>query len=192
MRRATKTLVLCATVALVCAPAQARADGYVSPFLGVNFNNNSGNGRANFGADFGWMGAGIAGFEADLGYAPNFFGSAGSFGDNHVLTAMGNLIVGAPVGGTHRAGARPYFTIGAGVVQTRVDGAVTPAGVVQKVDSNNVGMNLGAGVMGFFTRHAGVRGDVRYFINFNDTADKTVQFGSFHFWRASLGVVLRP
>lgn len=46
--------------------------------------------------------------------------------------------------------------------------------------------------MGFFTRHARVRGDVRYFINFNDTADNTVQFGSFHFWRASLGVVLRP
>jgi hypothetical protein len=46
--------------------------------------------------------------------------------------------------------------------------------------------------MGFISRHAGVRGDVRYIINFNNSNDNTVQFGSFHFWRASLGVVLRP
>jgi hypothetical protein len=38
--------------------------------------------------------------------------------------------------------------------------------------------------------HVGIRGDVRYVVNFNDN-NNTVQFGSFHFWRASVGVVLR-
>src|SRR6266699_2219756 len=120
MRRALKALMICAVVALVSAPTQARADGYVSPFVGVNFANNSGDGRSNFGADAGWMGAGIAGMEFDLGYAPNFFGSPGNFGDNHVLTAMANLIVGVPVGGTHGPGVRPYATIGGGLIRTQV------------------------------------------------------------------------
>jgi hypothetical protein len=195
MRRVIKTLILSAAVALVCAPGEARADVYVSPFIGANFNNNSfnttsGHGRVNFGADVGWMGAGIAGFEADFGYAPNFFGDQGGFGDNHVLTAMGNLILGVPIGGTHGLGVRPYVTVGGGLIQTRVDGAVTPGGV-QKVDANNAGMNAGAGVMGFLSDHAGIRADLRYMINFTDSSNNTVQFGQFHFWRASVGVVIR-
>jgi outer membrane protein with beta-barrel domain len=189
MRRALKTFLLVG-VALMCVPTPARADGYVAPFLGVNFNNPSGNGRANYGVDFGWMSRGIAGLEGDVGYAPNFFGSPGGFGDNHVLTAMGNLIVGVPIGSTHTPAARPYFTIGAGVVQTRVDGTVGPGGV-QKVDTNNVGMNVGGGLMGYFSHHVGLRGDVRYIINFSDN-NNTVQFGQFHFWRGSIGIVLRP
>jgi len=34
--------------------------------------------------------------------------------------------------------------------------------------------------------------DVRYFRDFRESPPNTVQFGAFHFWRASLGVVLRP
>jgi hypothetical protein len=186
MGRVLKAVLLLAVSALVLRPAEARADGYVSPFLGVNFNNNSGNGRANFGFDAGWMGAGIAGLEFDLGYAPNFFGS------NNVLTAMGNLIVGVPVGGTYGAGIRPYGTIGLGLVRTQVNGVPAPS-FVPKIDDNNFGLNGGAGVMGFFSRHAGFRGDVRYFRNFKSTPpNSTVQFGEFHYWRASLGIVLRP
>src|SRR5437899_3979061 len=104
MRRMIKVAMLAATVALVCAPTQARADGYVSPFIGVNFNNNSGNGRANFGVNAGGMGAGVIGGEIDLGYAPSFFGNQGLYGSNYVLDFMGNLIVGVPIGGTHGAG----------------------------------------------------------------------------------------
>src|SRR5262249_34857458 len=41
MRRAIKALVLTAAVVGVCAPTQARADGYVSPWAGVNFGYNN-------------------------------------------------------------------------------------------------------------------------------------------------------
>ena len=37
MQRFIKAIVLSAAVALVCAPATARADGYVNPWAGVNF-----------------------------------------------------------------------------------------------------------------------------------------------------------
>ena len=62
--------------------------------------------------------------------------------------------------------------------------------------NNDVGMNAGAGVMGFLSDHVGLRGDVRYFRTFNDNSSISgqgvnVDFGSFHFWRASFGVVIR-
>ena len=191
MRRVLPVLIILVSALVFLMPTAAHAEGYVSPFLGVNFANNSGDGRVNFGFDAGWMGAGIAGVEFDLGYAPNFFGSEGRFGENHVLTGMANLIVGVPTGRLHGAGVRPYGTLGVGLVRTQVTGTAGPSGV-GKIDDNSVGLNAGVGVMGFFSRHGGVRGDVRYFRNFREeSATNTVQFGSFHFWRASLGVILR-
>ena len=191
LKRGRTCLTLWATVVLVCMPASARADRYVSPFVGVNFGNSQGNGRADFGAAAGWMGSGIAGVEVDLGYSPNFFGGSGALGDNNVLTIMGNLIVGIPGGGTYGPGIRPYGTLGLGLMRTDVSGRPTP-GFVPRISDNNVGLNGGFGVMGFLSEHAGIRGDVRYFHDFRETPPDTVQFGSFHFWRASLGVVLRP
>ena len=189
MRRVMQALV--AALALTGVPSLAHADGFISPLVGVNFLNDSGKGRANFGVGLGWMGAGIAGVELDVGYAPNFFGSDGGFGENHVLTAMGNLLIGVPVGGTHGKGLRPYGTIGVGLVRTQVTGTPT-AGGVPKINDNDFGISGGAGVMGFLSEHVGLRGDLRYFRNFRETPPDTLQFGAFHFWRASFGVVLRP
>jgi hypothetical protein len=193
MRRVLKFVLVAATVAIVYAPAKAQADGYVSPFIGVNFANNSGEGRANFGVNAGGMGAGIIGGELDLGYAPSFFGNQGTFGSNYVFDLMGNVIVGIPVGGTHGAGVRPYGTIGLGLIRSQVTGGVN--GLVETAN-NDWGMNAGAGIMGFLSDHVGLRGDVRYFRTFNDNSTingnwVNIDFGSFHFWRASFGVVLR-
>jgi hypothetical protein len=193
MRRVFKFLMVAATVAMVYAPVKAHADGYVSPFIGVNFGNNSGDGRANFGVNAGGMGAGAIGGELELGYAPSFFGNSGTYGSNYVFDLMGNLIVGIPVGGTHGAGIRPYGTIGLGLIRSQVTGGVN--GLIQTAN-NDWGMNAGAGVMGFLSDHVGLRGDVRYFRNFNDSSTinapgVNIDFGSFHFWRASFGVVLR-
>lgn len=194
MRRAFKIVLLLATIGVVWAPAQARAEGYFSPFIGVNFANNSGDGRSNFGANAGWMGAGIIGAEIDFGYAPSFFGNQGQFGSNSVTDVMGNLIVGVPVGGTKGAGLRPYVTAGVGLLRSQITGG--PEGTLEFTD-NEVGMNAGVGVMGFLSDHVGLRGDVRYFRNINGNtssaalSDFNVDFGAFHFWRASFGVVLR-
>ena len=193
MRRVLKFVMVAATLAVVYAPAKASADGYVSPFIGVNFDNNSGGGRANFGVNAGGMGAGIIGGELDFGYAPSFFGNQGTYGSNYVLDLMGNVIVGIPIGGTHGAGVRPYGTVGLGLIRSQVTGGVN--GLIETAN-NDVGMNAGAGVMGFLSDHVGLRGDVRYFRTFNDNSSISgqgvnVDFGSFHFWRASFGVVIR-
>ena len=73
MRHVARLAISCAL--LVCAATSSHAEGYVNPFIGVNFANNSGNGRSNFGINAGWLGASIAGAEFDFG---QFVTSAGA------------------------------------------------------------------------------------------------------------------
>jgi outer membrane protein with beta-barrel domain len=201
MRRAAKILILSAAAALVLSPVQARAEGYISPwvatnagtgFNGSNLGNSFNNGRVGVGTQVGAMGKGIIGAELDLGWSPSFFGTTNDFGNNSVMNVMGNLIVGVPVGGTRGGGVRPYVTAGLGLLRTQIDG-----GTIATVSSSNndLGWNAGGGVMGFFSDHFGVRGDVRYLRNIqnNSTSVTDINFdpGNFHFWRASIGVVLR-
>ena len=182
MRRAIRNLTLLAAVALVWAPLPAHAEGYVSPWGGVNFGSDVGNGRAAVGANAGFMGAGIFGAEAAFGYSPHFFGSTSDFGDNTVIDLMGNLVLGIPIGGTHGASVRPYVSAGLGLVRTQID---HNNGIdFHPVGSNNdFGWDAGAGITGYTGKHFGLRGDVRYFKD-NDSPD-------FHYWRFSAGIVLR-
>jgi opacity protein-like surface antigen len=190
MRRFIKATVLSATVALVCAPTMARADGYVNPWAGVNFGSDIANGRGGFGVGAGWMGAGIAGGEVNFGYSPSFFGTQDDFGNNTVIDLMANVIVGVPIGGQHGHGFRPYVTGGLGLIRTQIDGGTVFD--VQTSD-NDFGWNLGAGAMGYFNDHVGVRGDVRYLRNINGDIAESLNFsnGGFHFWRTSIGLVIR-
>jgi len=202
MHRGLKTLIVAGAAALVMAPMQARADGFVSPWIGSAFGGGDGvsngvstseleNGQTTFGITAGGMGAGIIGGEVDFGYSPSFFGDKTLFGSNTVMNLMGNVIIGIPIGGQKGAGIRPYLTGGLGLLRTQIDGGTL--GNVSSSD-NGLGWNLGGGVMGYFADHIGVRGDLRYMRGFNeqdlgfDTGDN---LRALRFWRASVGVVFR-
>src|SRR5262245_28147263 len=124
MRRASRTIILAAAVALISAPIQARAEGFVTPWFGTNWGsgNNIDQGRAAFGINAGGMGARVIGGELNFGYSPSFLGTNNDFGNNTVIDLMGNLIIGIPVGGTHGVGVRPYVTGGVGLIRTQIDG----------------------------------------------------------------------
>ncbi len=193
MRRGLKALILTGTIALVLTPIQARADGFVSPWVGSAFGSSIDNRRTTFGVNAGAMGAGIIGGEIDFGYNPSFFGTQNDFGNNTVINLMANVIAGVPVGGTHGAGIRPYVTAGAGLLRTQIDG-----GTIAHVSSSNnmFGWNAGAGLIGYFTDHVGLRGDMRYLRGFEDTNTGVTSIdlngnNQLHFWRASFGVVFR-
>jgi opacity protein-like surface antigen len=197
MKHVLKTLVLAGAVAVVLAPVQARADGWIAPWIGSAFGSNIDNGRGTFGVSAGGMGGGIVGGEVDFGYNPSFFGTKTDFGNNSVINVMGSVIVGVPIGGTHGAGVRPYVLGGVGLIRTQIDGA-TGTNFFRPASSDNMfGWDVGAGVMGFFNDHIGLRGEVRYLRGTHDMNDSTginsIDFNGnkLHFWRPSIGVVFR-
>jgi opacity protein-like surface antigen len=190
MRGVVKAAVLCGVLALVSAPTSARAEGYVSPFYGVNFGNDQIEKKNTFGVNGGWMGAGVFGAEVDFAYSPNAFDESI---DNHVIDLMGNLILGIPVGGTTGGGVRPYVTAGLGLIQSNVSGS----GSVADATSNDFGFNAGGGLMLFFADHFGLRGDLRYFRSFNGDdhfgfdQGISLDLGGFDYWRGTVGLVFR-
>ena len=193
MRGVLKAFVVTAAIALVAAPTQARAQGFVVPWAGVNWGSNIGDGRGAFGVNAGYMGAGIIGGELDFGYSPSFFGTKNDFGNNTVIDLMGNLIIGVPIGGTYGKTLKPYVTGGVGLLRTQIDG-----GTLANVSSSNnqFGWNAGGGIMGTFNNHVGLRGDIRYLRGFEDlsTGNTVIDLNGnnqLKFWRLSAGVVLK-
>src|SRR5947209_8153035 len=96
MHRLLKALIVTAAVGVASAPTQVHAEGYVTPWLGMNWGsgNTVDNGRGAFGVTAGSIGAGVIGGEFSFGYSPSFFGTHNDFGNNTVIDLMGNLIVG--------------------------------------------------------------------------------------------------
>lgn len=178
---------------VVLAPAPAAADWFLTPFVGGSGGGDTDGTHGTYGVSAGFMGAGIFGFEVDFSYAPEFFEPENDdfdlIGDSNLTSLMANLIVGIPVGGDDGP-VRPYASGGAGLMMSRVD----DVGGFFDVDNNDFGVNLGAGVMGFFSDNVGIRGDVRYFRNLADDEEDNefdISFGDFDFWRATAGVAFR-
>jgi opacity protein-like surface antigen len=187
------------TVAVACAvlimPAPARADGLITPFFGYNFSGNAGDCSSNpscattqytYGVAFGFMAGGLLGLEEDIAYAPHFFGSASDRSDNYVFTAMTNVLVGIPAGPV-----RPYALGGIGLIHTDI--SKSTIGLYNALSNNNVGFDAGGGLMVIFSRHVGVRGDLRYTRSFNsiDFSQFQLNNAKLNFWRTYGGVVFR-
>jgi Outer membrane protein beta-barrel domain len=189
-----QTLALSLLLGLL-TPAVARADGMIVPFVGVNFAGSSGQEisdaidaqRVDWGVSLAYMGGGVLGIEADIGYSPDFFGKT-DLGGSSVLAATGNLLIGIPIGGQTGVGVRPYALVGLGVIRSKVD----TFGDIPSLDNSELSWDFGGGVMFFFGTHVGLRGDLRYFRTFGDVEfdivdrPQTLEFG-----RASAGLILR-
>jgi hypothetical protein len=183
MTNRIRTALLCA-VLLWAAPTAARADGTFTAWLGTNFANERADGRTAFGFTGTAMSGGVIGAEVDFGYSPSFFGKESVFGNNNVITLVGNLIVGIPLGGTAGPSIRPYVTGGGGLIRSKIDVLATD------ISSNDFGIDGGGGVMIFFGDRVGLRGDLRYFrTGFGDF--DFFDFDSVDFWRAYVGLTIR-
>jgi opacity protein-like surface antigen len=190
---------------LAGAATPASADWLFTPYLGVTFGGAADFGdvgdfednlekKITFGGTATWMGAGIIGFEVDFGSTPNFFQVTSGEGDfeffdSNVTTLMGNLIIGAPIGGQSGVGVRPYGSVGVGLMRTNA----SFGGFIDDIDSNELGLNLGGGAHVFFNDNVGVRGDLRYFrgLQDDDENDLDLDLADFDFWRATVGVTFR-
>lgn len=197
----TKNLKTLGAVLLLCAggATDARADGFVAPFMAVNFGGDVGGtlnsaaskgSRAAYGAAAGFMGGGIFGVELDVAYTNKFYGEGAMLSDNSLLTIVPSLILGVPVGGQQGLGVRPYATAGVGMVRRNLKSSG-----VNVFDGSDLAYSVGGGVMGYFSDHVGLRADYRYVRNFEvdnvSVADIDLSQGNFDFSRAALGLLLR-
>ena len=169
---------------------EARAQGFISPFIGFNFAGDSGcpevtnceDKRLNWGVSLGAMNA-IIGFEEEFAYASDFFGSVPG-GSSSVLTLMSNLMVGPKI-----AIVRPYGVVGVGLIKTHAE--LNPTSLLSATD-NNFGWDIGGGIMVTVAPHVGVRGDIRYFHAFQELnlAGIELQNTKLDFGRASAALVI--
>jgi hypothetical protein len=181
-------LAATAALALVALPARAGAQTFLTPFAGATFGKDAPTQKFTSGVSATFMGK-VAGFELDFGYTPDFFDQATDFtliGDSNVVTLTGNLVIGVGAGPV-----RPYVVGGVGLVRSHVDDG---GAFFDNVSTNDWGVDLGGGVIGMFSEHVGLRGDVRYFRSLQDPSadnDFDVALGKFDFWRGTAGIAFK-
>ena len=128
-------------------------------------------------------GGGIWGFDVDFGYTPKFFGDIPGI-DNNLLTVMADVSAGPSITSRSGRGVRPYVNFGIGLVHTKFGSS----------SDNNFAWNAGGGVTAMFSSNVGIRGEARYTrtVN-NDSFSDTISLsdGGFHFWRATIGLVIQ-
>jgi Outer membrane protein beta-barrel domain len=136
---------------LAVTPAAARADVIFSPFAGLSFGGDARKEALTFGGTLTFMSAGVFGFELDAALAPDMLSADNDvdldLGSNSVGTVMANLIIGAPLGTL-----RPYASAGGGLLRINIEDPLD----LFDADRNTWGVNVGAGVMGFFSEHVGM------------------------------------
>jgi len=182
-------LVVCAVALVGLAAGPARADGFISPFIGFNFGGDSANcaslrncqdKRTNWGVSFGSTN-GIFGFEEDFGYTRDFFGKAPGV-NNSMLTLMSNLMIVVPAGPI-----QPYGIVGLGLIRPHVQFDLAS----QSLDQNTLGYDIGAGINIFPVHSFGLRGDVRHLHTLQDVSLGVLGNDRVDFWRGSIGVTFR-
>jgi hypothetical protein len=190
---------LLAIAALVAVAAPARADWHLAPFAGVKFGGTTtlvdldeaaGKTKFAYGGTVTWIGRGIVGVEGDVGFVSNYFEngkSSSAVTKSYVATAMGNVVVTAPLGWT-RDSLRPYVSGGLGLVRARMDDSLN----VFSFRRTMGGYNAGGGVVGFIMPFTGVKWDLRYFKAWGPAGEGTT-FGSarLSFWRGTMSLVLK-
>ena len=184
-------LLTMAAIGFIGTASPGYAQGFISPFVGYDFGGDakcaqlSGctDTRLNVGVALGAMGS-LIGFEEEVGYAPDFFGS-GTGLNSSVLTVMSNLMLAPKIGPV-----RPYVLAGTGLMKSHVE---LKTASILTTDNNTVGWDVGGGVMGMISGHFGVRGDLRYFHSFKDLTvlGFTLENSKLNFGRASVGAVLK-
>ena len=180
-------ILAAALIALTVTPAGAQ--GFISPFAGFNFGGDSTNcvsltsceeKRLNWGASLGKINGGF-GVEADIAYAPDFFGKTPGV-DNGVLTLMSNLMLVVPAGPIE-----PYGLVGIGLIRSHAKLDASSLSLTK----NTLGWDIGGGINIFLTHNVGVRGDVRRLRTLQDFTLGLFSSDQLNYWRGTAGLTFR-
>jgi hypothetical protein len=192
------------TVGLALAVGSpASAEWHIVPLVGLTFRGNTnaplvGNPPApvgthpDFGGAIALLGAGILGAEGIGVFTPNFKADVDTVNktvqSSRALAVMGNVVLTTPRRWTEYS-LRPYLSGGLGLMRL----SVVDAGGGLGTQLNAAGFDIGGGAIGFFTKHTGVRFDLRYYRRLHPGNPQL--FGTdepqLSFMTLSVGVVLR-
>ena len=189
-----KSLCAAAVLLILAAPRNASAQNFfLSPFIDTTLTSPTGSGSASkpgFGISFGRLG-GIVGTETEVAFHPQLLDNeANALGKSRVFMGSQNLLVGPRI-----AAVKPYGTIGAGALYLNVSSATlglpNAENISNSLSNNYFTINVGGGVMYFFSKRVGARADLRHFhaygLNINDLENSGITFNRFDFWRAGFG-----
>ena len=184
------------------APAHLAAEWQIRPFIGFTFGAAStftnpelasGTRKTIIGVSGGWLGE-IFGLEADFSRVPDFFQrddapEEAQLVSSAVTTLTGNVVIAMPrrIAGY---GLRPYFSGGAGMVRSDVEGRF---GLVE-IHRTLPALSLGGGVTGFLTPDIGLSWDIRRFHTLRgegETLGNSIGRERLSFWRATMAVAVR-
>jgi hypothetical protein len=195
-------LLALAALLLALVPTLASAQPVlIQPFAGISFGGETNIldldeatelRKLTWGGTVTVIGRGVFGIEGDFSFIPGFFErdtEAELVSDSQVVTLTGNVVIATPLSWT-RQSLRPYFSGGGGLIRTRIRDLAD----IFTSNRNLVGIDLGGGLIGFFSERVGVRWDVRYFKSVSDPGDtEDVAYGSasLSFWRANMALVLK-
>lgn len=192
--------VTLSTLLLILGQAPAQADWLLIPYAGVRFGGttalldlDSAVGERSYalGLSVSAVGAGVVGFEADVGLVPGFFQRgdhpAPNITSSSVTTLGGNLILMLPLSVT-RESLRPYAVLGAGLLRAR---SVDLLGD-DSIRSTMPAVTLGLGAMGYFSDETGMRFDLRLHRSLGEGDDILVRPGHrLRYWRGTIGLIRR-
>jgi hypothetical protein len=179
--KTTATLVL----GLLLLAGPASADIVLVPQAGVAFSGDGDATQVAYGGSLMLIGDGVLGFELDGLFVPEFARGDGSEPENNLTSLMADLVLGVPLGE-----GKLYAVAGVGLLKTRVRNVDDFA----DVDSNELGVNVGLGLLAFGGGRFGFRGDVRYVRSLQDPEPDNnvdVDLGSLNTWRATAGLAIR-
>lgn len=183
--------MLAVSAVMLLGATTAQAEVMLTPFAGAAFSGSTDRTRATYGLALGFLGKGVIGFEAEFATTPEFFGdsqTADLFTKNDVVTLMGSVLLAVPAGPV-----RLYGAAGAGLMKTRIQAS----DAFFDVDSSDFGINVGGGLIGYFSSHVGLRADIRYFRDLSDVTpnDDFPEFdlglGKVSYWRAVGGLTFK-
>jgi hypothetical protein len=187
---------------VLLSPYAARADIFVSPFLGLKFKGATNNldFDRGVGANDTKLAIGISGVllsddglgvELEVAHQPRFFERRAANNlvtRSGVTTLGGNVVLALPLGIT-RDSLRPYAVAGLGWMHASSDNSID----FLEFSNDFLGLTLGVGAVGFVSDVVGLRFDLRLLksVASADVSEISGDSSTLRFWRATVGVVFR-
>lgn len=191
---------LTAGIALLAA-TPAYAEWHIVPLVGLTFKSNTNifpvdqvpiGTHPDVGGAVTLLGGGILGVEGIGVFTPNFKGDDPTqnvvLQSSRTLAVMGNVVITTPRKWTEYS-LRPYVSGGLGVMRLSTQSTSN----VVNTTTDTAGFDIGGGAVGFFTKHTGVRFDLRYYHRLHPGSSQLLATDEpqLSFMTLSVGIVIR-